>query len=367
MKKKPASAPGKTKKPTKTLADKFLEQTASDPEGKAVIPEGLTGLTIQGAEVVFIPGKTDSPPISKPSAPKADWEFTGSWTGKTDGDQDEAFPTPFPTEAHTDGQADNTSGQNAGETDAAGTQDSAAPLSAADDLEKTTGDVAFLEPSSDSNSVDKSDIIELDSRASRLPGEGRGACHERLRRLARASGMPRGQGPGTAYNWAFDQCNRLFAKPIEPIPGDPPAEPAPDPEVILPNFGKTADPEPPSVAVAPAPIQDDQGVSGLSDLPPGWPELPANAQLQVEIAWVTANRLRVRDGTGVNLSRALSPAPSYSALSWLETSILFPAKFADISVKATATQDDEREHIRREKMAIEEIRGILGEMLEAKD
>ena len=108
----------------------------------------------------------------------------------------------------------------------------------------------------------------------------------------------------------------------------------------------------------------DQGVSGLGDLPPDWPQLPANASLQAEISWVTANRLRVRDGTGVNLSRALSPAPSYSALSWLETSILFPSKFADISVKATAQQDDEREGIRREKLAIEEIRGLLAEMLE---
>ena len=69
----------------------------------------------------------------------------------------------------------------------------------------------------------------------------------------------------------------------------------------------------------------------------------------------------------MNLSKALSPAPSYSALSWLETSILFPAKFADISVKATADQDSEKEFIKRAKMAIEEIRSILAEMLEAKD
>lgn len=116
-------------------------------------------------------------------------------------------------------------------------------------------------------------------------------------------------------------------------------------------------PEAPSAAA-------DPGVSGLGELPDGWPPLPANASLQSEISWVTANRLRVRDGTGVDLSRALSPAPSYSALSWLETSILFPSKFADISVKATASQDDEKEHIRREKLAIEEIRGLLAEMLE---
>jgi hypothetical protein len=110
----------------------------------------------------------------------------------------------------------------------------------------------------------------------------------------------------------------------------------------------------------------DQGVSGLDDLPPDWPELPANASLPVEISWVSANRLRVRDGNRVNLSRALGPAPSYSALSWLETSILFPSKFADISVKATADQDTEKEVIKRERMAIEEIRSLLAEMLEPK-
>lgn len=126
---------------------------------------------------------------------------------------------------------------------------------------------------------------------------------------------------------------------------------------------------PPIAAVAAttemqAEVATDTRIHGLSEIPAGWPQLPANASLQAEISWVSANRLRVRDGTGVDLSRALSPAPSYSALSWLETSILFPAKFADISVKATAQQDDEREGVRREKMAIEEIRSILAEMLE---
>ena len=76
-----------------------------------------------------------------------------------------------------------------------------------------------------------------------------------------------------------------------------------------------------------------------------------------------ANRLRVREGEGVDLSRALSPAPSYSALAWLETSITFPAKFSDIAVKATQHAEDEREHVRREKIAVEDIRGLLGEMV----
>ena len=112
------------------------------------------------------------------------------------------------------------------------------------------------------------------------------------------------------------------------------------------------------------PETQSSGVSGLGDIPDGWPSLPANASLQAEVSWVTANRLRVRDGDGVDLARALSPAPSYAALSWLETSILFPAKFADISVKATQNQEDEREHVRREKLAIEEIRNLLSEMVD---
>lgn len=138
--------------------------------------------------------------------------------------------------------------------------------------------------------------------------------------------------------------------------------PPPGVEPPEPEASTIVDAEP--IQAASAPPKDDQGVSGLGDLPPDWPTLPANASLQVEIAWVSANRLRVRDGAGVNLSKALSPAPSYSALSWLETSILFPSKFADISVKATANQDDEKESIRREKLSIEEVRSILAEMLE---
>lgn len=188
-------------------------------------------------------------------------------------------------------------------------------------------------------------------------GENSSRCWERLRREARAAGMTR-RG---AIAYATTEVQRLF-------PPEPPPEPVivedlsvEDPPEVLPTIGTS------SVAVVPAPPADDQGVSGLSTLPAHWPELPANAQLQVEIAWVTANRLRVRSGTGVDLSKALSPAPSYSALSWLETSILFPAKFADISVKATADNDSEKEFIRREKLAIEEIRSILGEMLEAGD
>lgn len=203
-------------------------------------------------------------------------------------------------------------------------------------------------------SLDNGTEGSLSSRAERLPGESRNGCWERLRKMARASGMPRGQGPGTAYYWADEQISRIFAKPPEPEPDPIEPDPEPDPEPV--------EVIPAEIPVAPAP-QPDDGVSGLGTLPDAWGDLSANASLQAEIAWVSANRLRVRDGTGVDLSRALSPAPSYAALSWLETSILFPSKFADISVKATANQDEEKEHIRREKLAIEEVRGILAEML----
>ena len=151
-----------------------------------------------------------------------------------------------------------------------------------------------------------------------------------------------------AHEYAWECAMAAFPPPgVEPVAEEPEPEPAP---ILSPETSANAD--------------IDQGVPGLGDLPEAWGDLPANATLQVEVSWVSANRLRVRDGSGVDLSRALSPAPSYSALSWLETSILFPSKFADISVKATQNQEDEKEHVRREKLAIEEIRGLLAEMLE---
>lgn len=170
----------------------------------------------------------------------------------------------------------------------------------------------------------------------RLQREGRWSEAEpvknRLIKEARQKGMDKGE----AQSWAYAEVDRLFP----PLTGS--RATATESQLVL----------------------EDPGVTGLGDIPADWPQLPANGTLQAEISWVSANRLRVRDGNGVDLSRALSPAPSYSALSWLETSILFPAKFADISVKATASQDDETELIRRERMSIEEIRSILKEMLE---
>ena len=195
------------------------------------------------------------------------------------------------------------------------------------------------------------DSLELAHIARVRDGETKSQCWERLRREGRAAGMTR-KG---AIAHATGEVERLFPPP-EPVESA-------EPELIAQPISHLDDPEPDEKPAQPEPISEDHGVSGLGELPRHWPELPANAQLQVEIAWVTANRLRVRSGKGVDLARALSPAPSYSALSWLETSILFPSKFADISVKATADQDDEKEFIKREKLAIEEIRSILKEML----
>jgi hypothetical protein len=107
-------------------------------------------------------------------------------------------------------------------------------------------------------------------------------------------------------------------------------------------------------------------VSGLSDLPESWPKLPPNATLAVEVQWVLANRLQCVDETGdrvrVDLSKALSPAPSYAALGWMETSIRAFAKFVDISAKTASGTQDDQEKVKRERMSIEEVRGLLAEM-----
>ena len=66
----------------------------------------------------------------------------------------------------------------------------------------------------------------------------------------------------------------------------------------------------------------------------------------------------------VDLSRALTPAPFYAALGWLETSIKTYAKFVDVAAKATSTQDEEQAEVRREQQSIEEVRRLLTQMLE---
>lgn len=113
--------------------------------------------------------------------------------------------------------------------------------------------------------------------------------------------------------------------------------------------------------------RDEAAVTGLDAIPEDWPALPPNATLSAEIQWVQANRLRIvretQHGAEVDLRKAMTPAPSWSALGWLETSIRAYAKFVDVAAKASATLEDEREVVRREKLAIEEVRGLLAEML----
>ena len=92
--------------------------------------------------------------------------------------------------------------------------------------------------------------------------------------------------------------------------------------------------------------------------------------LSAEIGWVQANRLRIVEekpghATVVRLDQALSPAPSWAALGWLETSIRSYAKFVDVAAKASSADDVEASVMRRERMAIEDVRRLLDEMKDA--
>ncbi len=108
-------------------------------------------------------------------------------------------------------------------------------------------------------------------------------------------------------------------------------------------------------------------VQGLGEIPADWPELPGNASLSAEIGWVQANRLLIveeRPGgaTVVRLDRAMTPAPSWAALSWLETSIRSYAKFVEVAAKQAGEGHDEQAFVRQERMQIDEISGLLKEM-----
>ena len=97
--------------------------------------------------------------------------------------------------------------------------------------------------------------------------------------------------------------------------------------------------------------------------------MPSNTSISTEIGWVQANRLRIVEerlgrATLVRLDQAMSPAPSWAALGWLETSIRSYAKYVDVAAKVSGRGDEEGAVMRRERMAIEEMRELLEEMRE---
>lgn len=158
--------------------------------------------------------------------------------------------------------------------------------------------------------------------------------------------------------WVAGEMNRMY--------------PPPRPEREIRTYGDKTDIISEILDVSPLiptkPISVDSGaIQGLSDLPEGWPELPANASLSSEVGWVQANRLRIveeRPGgaTRVRLERALSPAPSWAALGWLETSIRSYAKYVDVASKASTGAEDEGAVMKRERKSVDEVRALLDEM-----
>lgn len=343
-------------KPTRTgsVSVQGAKPTRKPRKPKVTKPDPLT---IQGVPMIWQPDDGTAPTSDTASVHCANIQRENNSQEQPSSEPSSQTPPDIgsadPVSIDSNTRKANTQEEPQTDTD----QEQSTPLAAKPDQKQATGGV----PSTGAKSATECDGSTLTDGpiAHARHGETRGMCWERLRKEARAAGMARGQGPGTAYEWATRETDRLFPAPLppepEPEPVEIPAEPE-EPSAIEPE----PVPEPEAAIAADKPAAD----SLVFTVPPAWPELPDNASLQAEIAWVSANRLRVRDGSGVDLSRAKTPAPSYSALSWLETSILFPSKFADISVKATANQDDEKELIRREKASIEEIRSILAEMLE---
>ncbi|MCR9294276.1 MAG: hypothetical protein NXI32_16280 [bacterium] len=177
----------------------------------------------------------------------------------------------------------------------------------------------------------------------RLQRDGRWAEVEPVRNRMIKECRKKGMSKPDAQAWTYSELDRLY----------PPLET----EGI-----QASDSE-----IAPA---HPARVTGLGEIPDHWPPLPSNATLASEIQWVQASRIDVVEelpsgAVRVHLDRADRPAPSKAALGWLETSSRAYAKYCDIAAKATNQPDNEREHVRREKMAIEEVRSLLAEMLES--
>jgi len=166
--------------------------------------------------------------------------------------------------------------------------------------------------------------------------------------------------PGCSRRDAHEYAWRAAVAKFPPESGE-----GANPEAVTPLIAPVAKSKAHDSALLPA--ADSGRIKGLSEIPAEWPELPENASLQAEIGWVQAQRLRIVEeqpsgATVVHLERAGSPAPSWAALGWLETSIRSYAKYVDVVARSLSTQQDERELVQRERLAIEEIHQLLRQM-----
>jgi hypothetical protein len=208
------------------------------------------------------------------------------------------------------------------------------------------------------------DILEVVQKIQRLGKWGEAEpVRNQLIKEARRSGMTRPD----AQKWAYAKLEEQYLASDQETTNeasDQQTEPQSEAGGVANPLGATAEATGESLR---AHSRDEAAVTGLDAIPEHWPALAPNAPLGVEIQWVQANRLSVVRDLGdravVDLGKAMSPAPSWAALGWLETSIRAYAKFVDVAAKASATLEDEREMVRREKLAIEEVRGLLSEML----
>lgn len=194
--------------------------------------------------------------------------------------------------------------------------------------------------------IDPAAVRELAKRLStRLLKDGRwmgpggvGSIRDQMMKDAMKGGMDK----LSAQAWVYSELDRLYPPLGQEQPNTEPTAP-------------------------PRLTPQAERVQGLGEIPEDWPELPPNASLSAEIGWVQANRLRVVEdlangGNRIHLYKALTPAPSHAALGWLETSVRAYAKYVDVAARATSQQQDEADHVRRERLAIEEMRELLRSM-----
>ena len=191
-------------------------------------------------------------------------------------------------------------------------------------------------------------MVDTLAIAKRLQADGRWVEAEPVKNQMIKEARQLGMDKEEAQAWAYSEVDRLYP-PLPPLEG-----------TLFPS------------ALESAAASTSGRVQGLGDIPPSWPELPANASLQAELAWVQSNRLVVVEelssgATRVHLDRARSPAPSHGCPRLARDQHQVVCQVPGCGRSIAAAGADEQEHVRRERMAIEEIDELLREMREESD
>jgi hypothetical protein len=199
--------------------------------------------------------------------------------------------------------------------------------------------------------------------------EGRWEEAEAFRETVRKTCKGDGMDSEMAVETSWDECERNFPTLTEVDEDREELKAIAEEEAAETEAAAEGNPSMPAASRSRA-----RRIIHVPKTPTSWGEIPKTASLRVEVDWARQNRfLAVRHGMKtdrLDLTKCQGPAPSHYAVSILEWSMKNEHAFMNNLVPKVMSGSEEggdAENVKRERMRIEDIRGILESLQETRD